>query len=279
MTTQWLLGWSNLIFILPFGLGLLYLGIYTLSGWTFGDADADAGVDHDVDASMDSDGHLSFEHDADTDLSHDVDADADADAHADTDAHADADTDADADGHDAESSEASQSNSSTILAILSWLGVGRVPVSIILMVLMMSWGVIGFASNRAMLDHPAAQGALLAIAIAFAGSIAITKLVTLTVARYLPTNETYARRRHQLLGCVGEALYNIDATFGMACGRDAVGEQFQVPCRTAEGRPPIVKGTKVQLVGYTANNQMFYVVPADAAADSFETQTTERGSL
>ncbi|HSV12931.1 MAG TPA: hypothetical protein VLI90_01630 [Tepidisphaeraceae bacterium] len=278
MTTQWLLGWSNLIFILPFGLGLLYLGIYTLSGWTFGDADADAGVDHEVDASVDADGHLSCEHDADADLSHDVDADADADA--DTDAHVDADSDADtdADGHDAESSDSSQSSGSTILAILSWLGVGRVPVSIILMVMLMSWGVIGFAANRTLLDHPVSQAALLAMAVAFTGSILITKFVTLTVARYLPTNETYARRRHQLLGCVGEALYNIDGTFGMACGRDAVGEQFQVPCRVAEGRAMIAKGTKVQLVGYTASNQMFYVVPADAA-DRMATQSTERGSL
>ena len=32
MTLQWLLSWWNLIFVLPFGLALLYLGLYTVSG-------------------------------------------------------------------------------------------------------------------------------------------------------------------------------------------------------------------------------------------------------
>src|SRR5438105_15646663 len=111
MTTQWLLGWSNLIFILPFGLGLLYLGLYTLSGWTFGDADTDAGIDHDVDASMDADGHVSFEHDADTDLSHDVDHDVDHDVVG----EADGAGDTDAAGHD---TETGGSNGSAVLAVL-----------------------------------------------------------------------------------------------------------------------------------------------------------------
>jgi hypothetical protein len=280
MTAQWLLGWWNLIFILPFGLGLLYLGVYTISGWTFGDADADAGVDHDVDASMDADGHLSFDHDADTDLSHDVDADADADTDvtADADAHADADTDADAhaDGHDSESSESN--SGSSILAVLSWLGVGRVPLSIILMVMLMSWGVVGFAVNRSMIESSVARSAPLAILIALLGSVAITKFVSTTVGKYLPTNQTFARRRHELLGSVGEALYNIDATFGMAYGRDDRGEPFQVACRVEASHAPIIKGTKIQLVGYTAKEQMFYVVPVQT--ESVETtQTAERGSL
>src|SRR5450432_4178258 len=79
MTLQWLLSWWNLIFILPFGLGLLYLGMYTLSGWTFGEAGSDVGMDHDVDAHLDVDGHLEIDHD--TDLSHDVHAETDSDAH------------------------------------------------------------------------------------------------------------------------------------------------------------------------------------------------------
>ena len=30
MSAEWLLHWWNLIFLLPFGLALLYLGLYTL---------------------------------------------------------------------------------------------------------------------------------------------------------------------------------------------------------------------------------------------------------
>ena len=86
---------------------------------------------------------------------------------------------------------------------------------------------------------------------------------------------------------MGEALYNIDDTFGMACGRDAVGEQFQVPCRVETGRTAITKGTKVQLVGYTAKDHIFYVVatetgdslPRASAMRTVANNTMERGSL
>ena len=37
MTAAWLLSWWNLMFIVPFFLALVYLGVYTLSGWSFGD--------------------------------------------------------------------------------------------------------------------------------------------------------------------------------------------------------------------------------------------------
>jgi hypothetical protein len=74
-----------------------------------------------------------------------------------------------------------------------------------------------------------------------------------------------ARRRHELLGSLGEALYPIDAKFGMVCGRDDCGELFQVACRIEEGQEPIAKGAAVQLVAYTAEDQMFYVVPAESS--------------
>jgi hypothetical protein len=240
MNVTLLLSWWNLIFILPLGLGLLYLGIYTLSGWTFGDADADGAVDHDVDAHLDADGHVSFDHD--------VDADADADA--------DADNDTDGDAHDADS----ENESSALMTALGWLGVGRVPVSLMLMVLLLSWGTIGFCANQLLLHRPIIQSILIAIALAAIGSLLIVKLVSSTVARYLPTNETYARRFHELLGSTGEALYPIDEKFGMACGKDDRGERFEVACRTSNNQPPIAKGQPIQLVAYAAKERMFYVM-------------------
>src|SRR5436190_5101104 len=86
MTLQWILGWWNLIFVAPFAVALLYLGVYTLSGVGFGDADADGHLDADADADghldADSDGHIDA--DADAHLDHDTDADADHDADADS---------------------------------------------------------------------------------------------------------------------------------------------------------------------------------------------------
>jgi len=249
MTIQWLLGWWNLIFVVPFGLAVLYLGIYTLSGWTFGDADADGDFDAHIDADVDA--HL----DADTD----VDADADTDLDADADTDADADHDAD---HDAESDGAGGGASQPSIAMqaLSWIGIGKVPASIVLMVLALSWGFIGFVANQALNRDGSARVILISLPLAAIGSLLISSGLSRLFARVLPKSETYARRRHELLGSVGEALYDIDQKFGMANIRDDRGNLFQVGCRSETINSAIPKGSHVKLVGYNAKEQLFYVV-------------------
>jgi len=250
MTMQLLLSWWNLIFELPFGLGLLYLALYTLSGWTFGEAGAEMNLDHDVDASLDADGHISFEHDAD--------AGADSNASAEHDADQDHNT------------------PSGLFTALSWLGVGKAPLSIVLMVLMLSWGAIGFAVNQRLMQQPLDRSAPAAIIISGIGSLLITRFVSVLIGKYLPSNETYARRRHELLGSLAEALYPIDAKFGMAIGRDDRGERFEVACRTEADQEPVAKGSPVQLVGYSAKERMFFVVPAEGSKTP--RQTNGRGA-
>jgi len=233
MNAEWLLNWWNLIFLLPFGLALLYLGLYTVSGITFGDGD----LDHDLDA----------DHDFDTDADHDLDTDHDADADGDHDASVD---------HDADGGQTD--HGSVSLTALSWLGVGKVPVSIVLMVLLLTWGVVGFIANAAMEERGAAA-ALISIPIAAVVSILATHLVATMIARYLPLYETTARRKHALLGAVGEAIFPIDHKFGMVSVRDDMGDLYQIACRVEEPGEPIPKGAKVQLVAYNAKQGLFFV--------------------
>jgi hypothetical protein len=240
MSSQ-LLEWYNLIFELPLGLALMYLALYTFSGWSFGEADADAGgFDHDVDAHLDVNGDVNLDHDAD--LSHDVQADADTDA------------DTDGDAHDSQPSGA--------LWALSWVGVGLIPLSLILLILMLSWGAIGFTALQIQHDRPINQSIAISIAAAGAGSLVITHLLASILGRTLFAPQSAARRRHEILGSLGEAMYPIDEKFGMVCGRDDSGELFQVPCRVEQGQKPIAEGEPVQLVAYTAKDEMFFVVPA-----------------
>lgn len=244
MNAQWLLGWWNLIFILPFSLALLYLGVYTLSGVTFGDPGADA--------DLDGDAHL----------------DPDAEVHVDADADADMDAEADAD-HDADAESAHGGGGA---ALLAWLGVGRAPVSVIAMVFFLTWGVAGFAVNQIL--RPSWRGSPQSIAgvsipLAAIISLALTRIVVALMARYLPMNETTARRRHELLGSIGEAMFPIDERFGMASVREAGGDLFQVPCRleaTRAGLGHIPKGARVLLTGYSARQRLFLVVLHDAAS-------------
>jgi membrane protein implicated in regulation of membrane protease activity len=255
MPVQWLVNWWNLIFVLPFSLALLYLGLYTVSGITFGDADADGDFDADGD----------IDHDFDAGVDHDLDADADADADGDVDQDLDADQDVDGD-HDAGSHEAEGGgrgvDAPVHIAAMNWLGIGRVPVSLVLMVLLLTWGVAGFLTNAAMQER-GAMAAVFSIPIAAVVSFFVTHTVTALIARYLPLYETTAQRRHALLGSVGEAMYPIDRKFGMVSVREETGDLYQVACRAVGDA--IGKGSKVKLVSYNAKEGLFYVAPHDAA--------------
>jgi membrane protein implicated in regulation of membrane protease activity len=253
MSVQWLVNWWNLIFLLPFSLALLYLGLYTVSGITFGDADADG--DFDADADVDHD------FDAGGDVDHDVDADADGDVDQDVDADQDVDGDHDGGSHETEGGGRGV-DAPAHIAAMNWLGVGRVPVSLVLMVLLLTWGVAGFLTNAA-LQERGVMAAMFSIPVAAIASLLVTHTVTALIAKYLPLYETTAQRRHALLGSVGEAMYPIDEKFGMVSVREASGDLYQVACRSAGD--PIAKGSKVKLVSYSAKESLFYVTPHDAA--------------
>ena len=268
MTLQTLLAWWNLIFVMPFGIALVYLGLYTLSGVTFGEADADADADPDVDADADADVHV------------DADADVDADAHVDADGHVDVDADADADaadhGGDADSPDTHGADTHGAghapfhAAAMSFLGVGRVPVSLVLMVLLMTWGATGFIANQLIVDRLAHGWHVAAVSVPAAAvvSLVFTRMLVRAMDRWLPLNETSARRRHDLLGSVGQALFPITGQFGLAAVRDERGELYQVPCRVAGEGGPIAKGARVRLVSYSAKNKSFCVTPAEVGVDA-----------
>jgi hypothetical protein len=155
---------------------------------------------------------------------------------------------------------------------MTWLGIGRVPVSIVLLVLLLSWGAIGFCSNQVLrqrIADPARIG-FISIAVALVGSALTTRGTTRLVARVLPDGETYAVRRHQLLGAIGTAVSVITANFGLVAVHDEHGHLFQVPARTRGDGIEIPKGANVRLVAYTAKDRTFHVIeytPA-AAADA-----------
>jgi membrane protein implicated in regulation of membrane protease activity len=256
MATELLLTWWNLIFIVPFFLALLYLILYSVSGITFGESDADASPDADTDA------HVETDLAADADAEADVDADADIGSAADVHPHIDTDMAAHADTATSPHADAPSHSAPFHLVALAALGLGRVPLSILLMMLLISWGVIGFIANVLLLPS-VPQGLIPSISLSAAavGSLLFTSAVSRFIGRFMPLNETYARRRHELLGSVGEALYPIDSTFGMMTVRDDYGDLFDFPCRTSEEQPPIAKGARVRLVGYNARRKLFYVIP------------------
>jgi membrane protein implicated in regulation of membrane protease activity len=249
MTIQWILGWWNLIFVAPFAVALVYLFACTLGGVGMGDGDADVHGDVDADADADIDA------DADADVH--VDADPDGDVHAEADGHdADGNGDGDGDG-DADSHEMEQTPAH--LTALAWMGVGRVPLSLIGLVLLLTWGAAGFLTNAILRPRTDFDAARISIPVAMLASVLVTRSLVILIGRFVPLNQNLAMRQSDHVGEVGQALYGIDEKFGLVAIRDERGDLKQLPCRVAAGVEPIPRGAKVKLVAYRADERFFFV--------------------
>ena len=278
MPAKLLLIWWNLIYIVPFGIALLYLLVYAATG--LGGEHGDVSVDADADADLDADVDADVDVDADADLDADVDADADFHAEVDLDADADADVDADADtdadahveahlpGHDLHAGHGGVGHAggpSPLAAALGFLGLGKAPVSILILMLLIAWSIIGFVVNQ--LAYAVAPNEwlppLLSLPLAFVGSLLATAGLARLLGRYMPSTETYVHRKDQLVGRHGTAIYAITDQFGLASVHDTGGDLFQVPCRTAAGAAQIPATARIVLFDYDAERSIFFAAPFD----------------
>lgn len=242
MSLDWVLGWWNLIYVIPFGMALLYLTAYVASGWTFGDVDLDANINADVDVDVDVEADLDLDGEGELGLAHehglhtpgrDIDADTDV------------------------------SGSGAIMTVLSWAGVGRAPLSILLMVLFLCFGAAGFCANevfRGLVDPPW----LVLVSLPIAGSVgfALTAMLARAMARWMPMSETSARPKRALVGCRATTVFAVDADRGVAAVRAADGDRYQVACRMMPGREPVAAETEVVLVRYDLDRDLFLIVPS-----------------
>ena len=269
MPLQVLLAWWNLVFIVPFGLALFYLGLFVFTGITFGDADAD--MDADVDADADMTVHVEAEVAADVDADADVDGDADADHDAETPSAALAHAvhtptgmlgSHSVDVHHAEG----EGQTSAFAAFLSFLGVGKIPLSLALMTLLFCWGITGFALNALLYKWLGASAVigLISLPVTLILALALTGLFAALIAKIIPNDDSTRQRRTDLVGKAGEAMYDINAEFGMATVRGTAGDFFQVPCRTAAGKPQIPKGARIVLFDYDREKGIFEAAPFEA---------------
>ena len=180
---------ANLAYWIFLGMGIvLFLFVIVSGGGEDQDIDADADFDVDMDA--------------------DLDADIDTDADLDTDADADADADAD-------------SNLSP-LVILSWLGLGKTPILILLAIDLSTWGLIGWILNVSLgnLTGNIPTGVLGGIIFmaSFMMSIWLGRLISRPIGKiFAGFGEDASGDR--LIGCVGVVIskklpYLIDGRIG-----------------------------------------------------------------
>ena len=240
MTLQLLLSWWNLIYLVPLALALIYLVVYMSTGLSFGDADADVSADADTDADADADHDVAVEHDVSAE--HDADTDQDAQ-------------------HETEQ-ETGQGGASSMLSLL---GVGRAPLSVLLMVFLLVWSITGLIANRVLygVSQSVAATVIVSVPLALVLSLLGTAGLARLIGRVMPNSETYVRRKSSLVGLAGEAVYDITTGFGTVQVRDETGDLHELPCETQgeAAKNVIHKGQRVVLYDYNEEKGVFYVTP------------------
>lgn len=171
-----------------------------------------------------------FDMEMDHDVDHDVDVDHDIDA------------DHDHDG-------------GVNLNLLSLLGIGKVPLSILLMTWLMVFGMAGTTVNMASGSWLPGHG-VISLFIAFAAALVVGGVVARFVGKHIPSTETYTVSKEDLIACNGVASTTVTTSSGSADIQDDGGSRHRVSAVTVSGE--IQRGTKVHVISYGGDNS--YVV-------------------
>jgi len=158
---------------------------------------------------------------------------------ADADVDADVDADADADFEDG-----------LVGRALSILGIGKCPLSIVVMTSLMIFGGSGLILNRLVLPFFSLIGA-------FIVTLVLTRLVATTIGRIMPSTETYTVGPEHIMGLSGTVVIRVTTDFGQVHVVDHLNTLHKLKCKTFPDAPSIPSGERALVVDYQDG---FYLV-------------------
>lgn len=234
-----LLDLHNLVFLIPMAFGILLV-----LGSLFGIGhDAEHDADHDI-------GHAAGgDHDHDHDHGHEPGKDAKA-------------------PNPLAAAPTGEGNEHPLyLRFFALLGFGRVPLTVLLMILSLTFGCIGLVSNLVLgpvLGTPWIYG-WISFGAATVGSFFLSGKIARLVNRIMPTTETQVVTRSDLIGRTGTLVLPASSTGGVAQIVDRYGNVHNVDCRTDGGA--IREGSEILIVDYDEDKDLYAVeaYPAENA--------------
>ena len=270
MSVHELLHWWNLIFLLPLLMSVLWILSTMFAGMHVGHGIGHVG--HDIGHGL---GHVATDaghaihgmahHDVGT---HGAGAHTDAGAHAghtgaDGHAHTNSGAQTDSkDGHNFHIHNPIVDSDSGFFSKACWfLGINDVPVTMLMGVFCLSWGVLGLLSNQIFavgIKYPAVY-ILPSVSIAFFGGFIVTRIMAAIVAKFVPTDETYAVNRFDLVGLPGRTLHSTDSKIGTIDVKDKYGNVHRIQAKTEEGTDSIPPSTDVIVVDYDDSDKRFII--------------------
>lgn len=235
-TWSFIFAWYNLPFTFLLGVGLLLavLQLIGLGGDADGEADAEADFDHDVDL------------ESEVDLDHELDSDLEGEADADGDAEIDSAT-------------------PSPFSWLAFLGAGKAPMLVVLLILFGAIGIVGWVMNGLLQSLFGTYPGL-----AFIGVLPVTLItagwVSSRIARFigqaLPPLSTTATDAQALVGRRGVVISPfVDDHYGLVHLRNAGGTLISVFAVT-RAEATLKRGEQVVLVVYDDQQRHYQVTRA-----------------
>lgn len=142
---------------------------------------------------------------------------------------------------------------------LGWLGVGRVPLTVVLMMVSFLFGGSGIIFNTILSSFglPAWIYGPISITLALTAALLLTGVGARLLVRYLPTTESYQVARRDFAGCTGTLLLPASPVEGYAQVKDHEGNVHNIKCRTVQGALP--KGGEIMVVHYDEETATYVV--------------------
>lgn len=144
--------------------------------------------------------------------------------------------------------------------LFDWLNLGRVPIAILGMLLLVTFGAVGILLSDSL---PLVPNWAYAV-VAAPAAVGVTKLVGNGLARLIPQDESYAVNHGDLIGRRGVVTLGPldDGRPGNVRVRDAHGELHTIRARPADTGTVIEKGVEVVVIsGGDSRDRIFLVMP------------------
>lgn len=144
-------------------------------------------------------------------------------------------------------------------SFLDLMGIGRVPLTIVLAVAGITFGGAGYAGNILLSGAGAdpAWFAWITIPGAFVAMVFLTGGIARIINRFMPSSESYNVTKHDLIGRTGTLVLPAGAERGLAQVSDRQGNVFNVTCRTDGAEIP--SGQEVLLLEYAEDKDTYLV--------------------
>ena len=149
-------------------------------------------------------------------------------------------------------------NSGVLHSALSYIGIGKVPLSVLMLSFCLIWGSSGMVSLEMFSSLPGSLGVLPAMGVAGTAAFFLTGMAARLIHRIMPTEETHTIPRQKLVFETARVRFRLTPTSGEVTLTDPLGTLRNLPCRVESYEAEIPAGQEVVLYRYDRERDVFY---------------------